>query len=96
MNIRERLAEQREAWVDLPVHPEAAKLPMMADEELEELARDIEANGLQKPIILWRDNRGEAKGEAGPPSEAVSLRSQGPLPLAGPSRPDGGRRRATP
>jgi DNA-binding CsgD family transcriptional regulator len=48
------------------VHPAAAALPLMGDEGIEELARDIEANGLQEPVILWCDNTAEAKGEDGP------------------------------
>jgi len=66
MTIAERMEQRREEWKELPVHPEAAKLPMMTDAELDELARDIETHGLQEPIILWCDNRGEPKGEAGP------------------------------
>lgn len=45
-------------WADLPVHPAAELLPMMGDAELDELARDIEANGLMEPIVLWRDDAG--------------------------------------
>lgn len=48
------------------MHPEAAKLPPMSDAGVKELAEDIKANGLQEPIILWRDNRDEAKGKDGP------------------------------
>lgn len=52
-------------WVDPPVHP-INDCPVMSDEELRELAKDIDQNGLQEPIILWRDNREEAKGATGP------------------------------
>jgi hypothetical protein len=53
---------KREPWVTPPVHPAAALLPMMGDEELRELADDIKRNGLLEPIKLWRDNTAEAKG----------------------------------
>jgi hypothetical protein len=43
-----------------PVHPAAEIFPMMADEQLEELAADIKANGLIHPIVLgeWADDDG--------------------------------------
>jgi hypothetical protein len=53
-------------WQAMPVHPAAEMLPMMGDAELKELAADIKANGLQEPIILWRDNTKEAKRGKGP------------------------------
>lgn len=53
-------------WQTPPIHPAAAKLPMMSDAELDELASDIKANGLLDPIILWNDNRAEADGATGP------------------------------
>src|SRR3954454_15134841 len=37
------------------VHPAAAVFPMLADDELRELAADIEANGLIYPIVLDKD-----------------------------------------
>ena len=37
----------------LPVHPAAEDYPLMSEAELEELARDIEANGLLEPIIIF-------------------------------------------
>ena len=49
-------------WASLPVHPEAARLPMMSDAELKELAADIKAHGMQEPLIVWRDNTEEANG----------------------------------
>jgi ParB-like chromosome segregation protein Spo0J len=39
-------------WRSLPVHPLAAVFPMMADDELAELAADIKANGLVHPPML--------------------------------------------
>lgn len=44
------------AYPRLRVHPAAQLLPMMGDTELDELARDIKANGLMEPIILWRES----------------------------------------
>ena len=44
------------SWRDLyPVHPCADVFPMMSDAELEALAQDIKAHGLQQPVVLWRD-----------------------------------------
>ena len=37
---------------ELAVHPVAALFPMLADDELDELAADIKANGLLQPIVL--------------------------------------------
>jgi ParB-like nuclease domain len=53
-------------WQTPPVHPAVTKLPMMTDAELDELAKDIKKNGLQEPIILWRDNSAAADGATGP------------------------------
>jgi hypothetical protein len=49
-------------WQCPPVHPAAEKLPLMSDAEIDELAKDIEKNGLLEPIIIWVDNRKEANG----------------------------------
>src|SRR5262249_19363993 len=38
------------------VHPAAEMLPMMSDPEIDELAADIQANGLIEPILYWCDN----------------------------------------
>ena len=57
---------KREPWQDPPVHPAAALLPMMSDAELEALAADIKANGLQQPIVVWEDNTEAAEGGEGP------------------------------
>jgi hypothetical protein len=47
------------SWRDLyAVHPAAAFMPMMSDDELDELAKDIEANGLRQPLVF--DSMGNA------------------------------------
>lgn len=40
-------------WTKLQVHPAAHGYPMMSDAELDEMARDIKANGLMEQIALW-------------------------------------------
>lgn len=55
------------SWSDeITVHPAADLFPMMSDPELRELADDIKAHGLQEPLVLWQDNRAEARGKDGP------------------------------
>ena len=53
-------------WATLPVHPEAARLPMMDAAGLQELAEDIKAHGLQEPVVVWQDNRTAADGGRAP------------------------------
>jgi hypothetical protein len=48
---------ERSLGRELAVHPVAALFPMLADDELEELAADIKANGLRFPIV--RDKEGK-------------------------------------
>lgn len=43
------------AMTQFDVHPAAAVLPMMSDDELNDLAADIEVNGLLHPIVLDAD-----------------------------------------
>lgn len=40
----------------LPVQPHADAYPIISDEELLELAQDIEENGLAHPIVLWNEH----------------------------------------
>jgi ParB-like chromosome segregation protein Spo0J len=41
---------------NLPVFPVAALFPMIAADELAELAEDIRENGLQEPIVIAKPN----------------------------------------
>jgi hypothetical protein len=57
---------------ELAVHPVAALFPMLAEDELDELAASIKANGLLQPIVLDKDgaildgrHRLKACGKAG-------------------------------
>lgn len=43
--------------LDYPVHPFAAYFPMLSDDDLDALAADIKANGLQEPIVVRREPR---------------------------------------
>ena len=56
-------------WKCPPVHPAADWLPMMSDAELDDLAADIDKNGLKDPIVIWIDNSEEPKGTKGPFAE---------------------------
>jgi hypothetical protein len=48
----------RSSWRDvLEIHPAAAVFPRIDQEKLAELARDIEVNGLQNEIVIFRDAR---------------------------------------
>ena len=44
--------QAKQADIDMPVHPAAAIFPMMSDEELDDLAADIKANGQVHDIIV--------------------------------------------
>ena len=45
---------QPKSWRDvLPIHPAADLFPPILEAELKELAGDIEAHGLQTPVVVW-------------------------------------------
>lgn len=45
---------KKKSWRDvIPIHPAADVFPLMSDDELLELARDIRANTLQNKVSLW-------------------------------------------
>jgi hypothetical protein len=47
-------SSQPKNWRDtLPIHPAADLFPPIPEAELKELAADIEAHGLQTPVVLW-------------------------------------------
>jgi hypothetical protein len=53
---------QGRSWRDdLPIHPAAELLPLIADDDLRVLGEDIVKTGLRLPIVLWRAH---PKGEA--------------------------------
>ena len=57
---------KKKAWIWPPAHPAAALLPMMSDKEINEVALNIQENGLQVPIDFWEENYEEANGAEGP------------------------------
>jgi ParB-like chromosome segregation protein Spo0J len=68
------------------VHPVTALFPLMSDEELDELAADIKANGLNQPIVLDAEgtlidgrNRLEACRRAGVEPSYTGLNGQNPV-----------------
>jgi ParB-like nuclease domain len=68
------------------VHPVAELFPMMSDEELDDLAQDIKANGLLHPIVLDESgmlidgrNRFEACRRAGIEPDCEMLNGQDPV-----------------
>jgi hypothetical protein len=58
---QQTLFDPHSAISDLPVHPVAALFPMMAEDELADLAEDIKTNGLVHPIVMgvWKDEHDE-------------------------------------
>jgi ParB-like chromosome segregation protein Spo0J len=70
------------------VHPVAELFPMMSDEELDDLAADIKANGQQQPIVRDENgllidgrNREEACRRAGVEPKYITLDGQDPIVL---------------
>jgi hypothetical protein len=52
------MADQK-SWRDvIKVHPAADKWPLMPEAELRALGEDIKANGMQVPVVLWREPNG--------------------------------------
>jgi hypothetical protein len=37
----------------LQLHPACKLFPQLPDDELQQLAEDIKANGLRNPVVLW-------------------------------------------
>jgi ParB-like chromosome segregation protein Spo0J len=81
---------------DIPPHPAADVLPMLDDDEIEELAADIRANGLLMPLLVGQldgqtvlvdgRNRREACRRLGiVPPITYCLMAQTPWPIS--SRP---------
>jgi hypothetical protein len=57
----EAAVSERFNWrAHLKVHPAADLFPLMSQDELKALAEDIKTNGLQQPIILWRESSTDA------------------------------------
>jgi hypothetical protein len=51
------------SWRDrIKVHPAADLFPMMAEDELDVLGRDIKENGLRQPVSLWTPSRSKLYG----------------------------------
>lgn len=75
----------------LPVHPAAGLFPMLAGDELRQLAEDIAEHGLREPVWLWRDpddgteylldgrNRLAACAESGTPVESRLYEGSDPI-----------------
>jgi hypothetical protein len=54
------------SWRDrIKVHPAADLFPMMAEDELDVLGRDIKENGLRQPVSLWTPSRSKLYGRKG-------------------------------
>jgi hypothetical protein len=52
MNEKSQFEAVHRDIFDIPPHPAADVFPMLDDDELEELAADIKANGLQLPLVV--------------------------------------------
>lgn len=71
---------------EMTVHPVAALFPMMTDEDLNDLAEDIKANGLVHPVVVDAEgqlidgrNRLEACRRAEVEPEFMTLNGQEPV-----------------
>ena len=64
--ITPQMKKKLPPWTDPLVYPDAPKLRPMSSDQIEELARDIDKNGLQLPIVILVDNRKQANGFEGP------------------------------
>lgn len=50
----------RKSWRGIyPVHPAADVFPMITNEELKDLGKDIKKNGLKQPIVFWQECSGD-------------------------------------
>jgi hypothetical protein len=55
------------SWRDrVKVHPAADLFPMMADDELDELAKDIKKHGRHQQLVFWTPERLGRSGPDGP------------------------------
>lgn len=52
MNAPARITPTLAELLEMPVHPLAALFPMLPADELQDLADDIDANGLRHPIVI--------------------------------------------
>ena len=54
----------RKSWRGIyPVHPAADVFPMITNEELKDLGKDIKKNGLKQPIVFWQECSGDDEPE---------------------------------
>jgi hypothetical protein len=53
MTVEVRYPDGRREWKPLEVHPLALLVPGMTDTDLERLRADIEANGMNEPLVLF-------------------------------------------
>lgn len=57
---------KKSKWADWPWHPAAETLPLITEAEEKKMAEDIEARGLQNPLVAFEDNSEAANGAEGP------------------------------
>jgi hypothetical protein len=52
--------ETKKSWRDvIEIHPAANVFPLLAEEDLKALAKDIEQNGLRSRVACWRDDEAD-------------------------------------